>query len=141
MTPPLRGRCTIILRYRFTVPSMYSNSHAFPFLPGGDALLFQVIGLQYLIYGYTVPSMYSYCHALPFRRGTTIQVIGLRYLIHMFTVPSMYSYSHSFSPSRGGGTHYYSKLLAYGTIYIGLRYLVCSRIVMPFSPGGRGEWG
>ena len=60
-TPPKGGGCTSIPRYRLTVPTICSNSHALP--PGGGALLFQVIGLRYLIYRYTVPSMYSNSHA------------------------------------------------------------------------------
>ena len=56
------GRCTTP-RYRLTVPTICSNSHAL--ITGGDALLIQVIGLRYLIYRYTVLSMYPNSHALP----------------------------------------------------------------------------
>ena len=62
--PPDGGGRTTIPRYRLTVPTICSNSHAPP-PTGGGALLFQVIGLRYLIYRYMVPSMYSNSHALP----------------------------------------------------------------------------
>ena len=109
-TPHGGGRTTIP-RYRLTVPTICSNSHA----PHGGALLFQVIGLRYLIYRYTVNSMCSNSHA-PHGGALLFQVIGLRYLIYRYPVNSMCSNSHALPPTGGeGGGHYYSKLLAYGT--------------------------
>ena len=72
---------------------------------GGGALLFQVIGLRYLIYRYTVPSMYSNSRALPpGGRALLFQVIGLRYHIYRYKVPTIYSNSHALPPPPPGGS-------------------------------------